>query len=154
MTGYVMRARNAIGQSTGNPGRVIAQNTESLLGIRKCGALALRKGNKMSKYGNKKWTSGGKVFDSRREGKRFQELCLMLRAGVITDLETQVQFELLPSQKRGGKVVERPVKYIADFVYKENGETVVEDAKGVRTKDYIIKRKLMLWQYGIQIREV
>ena len=108
----------------------------------------------MSKYGNKKWENGGKVFDSRREAVRYQELRFLLRMGLISDLQLQVPFELIPSQKRGGKVVERPVKYIADFVYKENGETVVEDVKGVRTKDYVIKRKLMLWQYGIQIREV
>jgi hypothetical protein len=66
-----------------------------------------------------------------------------------------VQYELIPSQRINGKVVERPVKYVADFVYTtEDGLQVVEDTKGVRTKEYIIKRKLMLWQYGIQIKEV
>ena len=108
----------------------------------------------MSKYGNKKWVNGGKTFDSRREAVRYQELLYLLRQGLISELELQVPFELIPSQKRDGKVVERPVKYIADFVYKENGETVVEDVKGVRTKDYVIKRKLMLWEFGIKIREV
>lgn len=108
----------------------------------------------VNKYRNKKWELGGYKFDSQHEARRYQELRYLLRMGLISDLQLQVPFELIPSQKRGGKVVERPVKYIADFVYKENGETVVEDAKGVRTKEYVIKRKLMLMQYGIQIREV
>ncbi len=107
-----------------------------------------------NKYGNKKWELDGQVFDSQREARRYQELRWLLRMGLISNLQRQVPYELLPTQKRGGKVVERPVKYIADFVYTENGEEVVEDAKGMRTKDYVIKRKLMLWQYGIQIREV
>lgn len=107
-----------------------------------------------NKYGNKKWELDGQTFDSQREARRYQELRWLLRMGLISDLRRQVPYELLPSQKRGGKVVERPVKYIADFVYTENGEEVVEDAKGMRTKEYVIKRKLMLWQYGIQIREV
>ena len=107
-----------------------------------------------NKYGNKKWELDGQTFDSQHEARRYQELRWLLRMGLISDLRRQVPYELLPSQKRDGKVVERPVKYIADFVYMENGEEVVEDAKGVRTKEYVIKRKLMLWQYGIQIREV
>lgn len=107
-----------------------------------------------SKYGNRKWELDGKRFDSQHEARRYQELRYLLRMGLISDLELQVPYELIPSQKRDGKVVERPVKYIADFVYTENGEKVVEDAKGVRTKEYIIKRKLMLWEYGIQVREV
>ena len=107
-----------------------------------------------SKYGNKKWELAGQTFDSQREARRYQELRFMLRMGWITDLQRQVPYELIPSQKRGGKVVERPVKYVADFVYTQDGETVVEDAKGVRTKEYIIKRKLMLYKYGIRVREV
>ena len=106
------------------------------------------------KYGNRKTLFHGITFDSRREAQRYAELLLLLRAGHISNLRRQVPFELLPSQKRNGKVIERPVKYVADFVYIENGQEVVEDAKGMRTKEYVIKRKLMLWQYGIQIREV
>jgi hypothetical protein len=109
---------------------------------------------RVSKYGNKKWELGGYTFDSQHEARRYQELRYLLRMGLIQDLQLQVPFELIPSQRVGGKVVERPVKYIADFVYMENGEKVVEDAKGVRTKDYVIKRKLMLMKYGIRIREV
>lgn len=108
----------------------------------------------MSKYGSRKITADGMTFDSRKEYFRWHELSLLERAGVITDLERQVRFELIPSQKIDGKVVERPVHYVADFVYQENGKQIVEDTKGVKTKDYIIKRKLMLYIHGIRIREV
>ena len=108
----------------------------------------------MSKYKNRKWELDGQTFDSQHEARRYQELRYLLRTGIISNLQRQVPYELIPSQKRDGRVVERPVKYIADFVYTENGEEVVEDAKGVRTKEYIIKRKLMLWQYGIRVKEV
>ena len=107
-----------------------------------------------SKYGSKKIVVDGIEFDSRKEAHRYHELRLMERGGLITDLQRQVKFELIPSQRYDGKVVERPCNYIADFVYKENGNTVVEDTKGFRTKDYIIKRKLMLYLCGIRIREV
>ena len=108
----------------------------------------------MSKYGNRKITLNGIPFDSQKEAARWQELTLLQRAGQISGLKRQVKFELLPSQKVNGEVVERPVNYVADFVYTENGETVVEDTKGFRTKEYILKRKMLLWFYGIQIMEV
>ena len=118
-----------------------------------------------SKYHNHKIERDGIVFDSIKEYRRFCELTLLERAGVITDLQRQVEFELIPAQrepdtigKRGGiikgKVIERAVVYVADFVYKQDGKTVVEDTKGVKTKDYIIKRKLMLYVHNIKIREV
>lgn len=94
------------------------------------------------------------TFDSKKERDRFRELSLLEKAGKITDLKRQVKFGLLPSQCIGGKVVERPVSYIADFVYKQDGQKIVEDAKGMKTRDYIIKRKLMLWIHGVQIKEV
>lgn len=108
----------------------------------------------MSKYYNQKITVDGITFDSRKEYRRYRELCLMERAGEIDNLERQVKFELIPTQKKNGKVVERVCSYVADFVYNENGEQVVEDAKGVRTKEYKIKRKMMRWLYGIEIKEV
>lgn len=107
-----------------------------------------------SKYGNRKIFVDGIVFDSRREAARWQELKLLERAGGITELERQVSYTLIPPQRIGKRVAERAVTYIADFRYRENGETVVEDAKGMRTRDYIIKRKLMLYVHGIRIREV
>lgn len=108
----------------------------------------------MNKYHNKKVCYNGIAFDSKKEAHRYSELLLLERAGVITDLQMQVPFLLIPSQRINGKVVERECKYIADFVYTENRKKVVEDTKGMRTKDYIIKRKLMLYIHGIQIKEV
>lgn len=111
----------------------------------------------MSKYGAKKVTYDGKTFDSQKEAQRYAELRLLERGKVISDLHCQDKFELIPQQKdENGRVIERAVNYIADFVYTDNktGHTVVEDTKGFRTKEYIIKRKLMLERYGIRIREV
>lgn len=109
-----------------------------------------------TKYGAKKVVVDGETYDSRKEYRRFCELSLLQRAGAIHDLQRQVKFTLLPSQRDAetGKVIERPVTYLADFVYKENGKTIVEDTKGFRTKDYVLKRKMMLYFHGIQIREV
>ena len=114
----------------------------------------------MSKYGNRKVTVDGLTFDSVKEANRWCELKLMQRAGEIKDLERQVTFILIPTQKdwKTGKVLERECKYVADFVFWENGrngwEKVVEDTKGFKTPEYIMKRKLMLKEYGIRIREV
>ena len=110
--------------------------------------------SKRSKYGAKKVTVNGIQFDSKREARRYLELSALEMAGQIRDLQLQVKFELIPSQRIDGKVVERSCDYVADFVYEQNGETIVEDSKGHRTKDYIIKRKLMLRVHGIRIREV
>lgn len=107
-----------------------------------------------SKYSNEKTVIDGIAFDSRKEANRYWELRMLERAGKISELRRQVPFELIPAQRRDGKLVERPVKYIADFTYKENGEEIVEDAKGVRTKEYVIKRKLMLWEFGIRVKEI
>ena len=98
----------------------------------------------------------GITFDSAKEANRYAELRLLEKAGQIFNLQRQVPFVLIPKQVRDGKTVERPVVYKADFTYTENGEEVVEDVKSpaTKTKEYILKRKLLLWQYGIQIREV
>ena len=110
-------------------------------------------GGSMSKYGSKKVTQNGYKFDSKMESRRWNELVLLERAGRIQNLQRQVKFELIPSQRINGKVVERACNYVADFVYMENGKQVVEDSKGFKTKDYIIKRKLMLFRFGIKIKE-
>ena len=118
--------------------------------------------------------SGG--FDSRKEERRWQQLKLMERAGEIDDLRRQVKYVLIPAQreqsgevfKRGknkgkhkpGRVIEKEVAYIADFVYHDinTDREVVEDVKGYRDgaayKIFAIKRKLLLWRYGIRIKEV
>ena len=106
------------------------------------------------KYRNRKVELDGHLFDSKKEARRYAELRTAEKMGVISDLRLQVPFVLIPSQKIDGKVVERPLKYVADFVYTEDGKPVVEDTKGFKTKDYIIRRKLMLHVYGIQIKEV
>ena len=102
------------------------------------------------KYNNTKIRVDGRLFDSKAEAARWQELQLLERAGEITELERQVEYELIPKQKG-----ERAVKYIADFRYVDHeGKTVVEDTKGVKTPVYILKRKLMLLVHGIRVREV
>jgi hypothetical protein len=124
----------------------------------------------MSKYGNiKTTTSDGITHDSRKEANRWCELLLLQRAGKIYDLKRQVKYILIPEQyiyyerigkngrrlKDGKKVLEKECAYIADFVYTdtETNTVIVEDTKGKKTKDYIIKRKLMLWIHGIRIKE-
>lgn len=109
-----------------------------------------------TKYNNKKITVNGQVFDSKKEANRYKELLLLEKAGEIYDLRRQVKFKLIPTQRDEvtGEVVERECSYKADFTYEEGIKTVVEDVKGYRTKEYIIKRKLLLYQYGIRIREV
>lgn len=110
----------------------------------------------MTKYRSKKTIVDGITFDSKLEARRYQELKLMERAGEISGLQLQVKYVLIPSQKLNNKVVERAVTYVADFVYtlKSSGESVVEDTKGMKTKEYIIKRKLMLYVHGIRVKEV
>lgn len=109
----------------------------------------------MSKYNSKKTVVGGQKFDSKKEARRYQELLLLEKAGEIKNLSRQVKFVLIPSQRdESGKLIERECSYKADFTYEEGIKTVVEDVKGYRTKEYIIKRKLLLYQYGIRIREV
>ena len=109
---------------------------------------------KGTKYGNRKVELMGYTFDSKKEADRFLELRAAEKAGVIKDLALQVNFELIPAQKdENGKVIERSCVYRADFVYLEDGKMVVEDAKGMRTDVYKIKRKLMLQKFGIRIRE-
>lgn len=125
-----------------------------------------------SKYGAEKQTitnSDGSViiFDSKKEARRFMELRYLEQCGKIRDLQRQKKYILIPAQrepdtigKRGGiikgRLIERECAYIADFVYydTEQEQTIVEDTKGIKTPEYIIKRKLMLYVHGIRIQEV
>ena len=102
---------------------------------------------------------------SKKEARRKRELERLEAAGLIHGLRCQVPFELIPVQrepqivgprggKKPGKLIEHSCVYVADFVYFKNGQQIVEDTKGFKTKDYIIKRKLMLFRYGIKIQEV
>lgn len=127
--------------------------------------------SKKSKYNSKSVVVDGISFDSKKEAKRYQELSLLEKAGTITGLRMQVEYVLIPAQyestdvmikkgKHAGqyktRLVERKCSYIADFEYfdTETGQWVVEDTKGFRTPDYIIKRKLMLFFHGVKIKEV
>ncbi len=120
----------------------------------------------MNKYHNRKViTSDGIEHASQKEANRWCELKLLERAGKIFGLQRQVKFTLIPAQyeevieegkKPKKKLLERECAYIADFVYydAESGNLIVEDTKGVKTKDYVIKRKLMLCVHHVKIREV
>ena len=123
--------------------------------------------NFRSKYHSKKITRDGETFDSIKEYRRWCELKLLEKAGKIICLERQVKFVLVPAQyerkwdeKKGeyvkGKCIERECAYYADFVYMdaETGRQTVEDTKGFKTTEYVIKRKLMLYLHNIKIQEV
>lgn len=131
-----------------------------------------------NKYKAHKVEVDGIMFDSKKEAVRYSVLKAMEQEGVIWDLQRQVKFVLIPAQRaestevyqRGankgqpkpGKLLERECSYVADFTYRYRGggEYVVEDVKGYRDPSsaayakYTIKRKLMLYMYGIRIHEV
>ena len=108
---------------------------------------------KRSKYGNKKTVLGNVVYDSQKEANRAFELGLLLKAGVIKNLERQKRFEIIPKTE-----TERAAFYCADFVYEENGKLICEDVKSDATrrdKTYILKRKLFKYLYkNYEFREV
>ncbi len=110
-----------------------------------------------SKYRAKKVTIDGIRFDSKREARRYLTLKAAQDAGEISDLQLQKPYLLIPAQKDPdtGKTIERACKYKADFVYKDvDGKEIVEDVKGKKLPEYVIKRKLMLKVHGIRIREI
>lgn len=123
----------------------------------------------MSKYKNRKVLYNGMVFDSKKERDRYIELSLLEKAGKIENLKRQVDYLLIPAQfgmvidDKGGRkrvCLERACNYVADFTYYEDDKLVVEDVKGYRDPKstsyakFVIKRKLMLFLFGISVREV
>ena len=102
----------------------------------------------MSKYGSKKVVVDGITFDSKRESQRYCELKLLERGGKIKDLKLQHKFELQPSFKKNGKTI-RAINYVADFTYfdLEKMRIVIEDVKGFKTKDYILKKKMFEYKF-------
>ena len=122
----------------------------------------------MSKYFSKKVFLDGIKFDSKKESERWIFLKNEEQNGNISELKRQVKFELVPSQKIDGKVVERPLTYIADFTYIKDGQLHVEDVKpkdkngkipthyrGTSAfKEYVVKRKLMLYLKHIKIKKM
>jgi len=127
--------------------------------------------HRKQKYHNEKMVVYGITFDSKHEAQRFMILHDMEKRGEITGLKLQEKFVLVPAQReksteiykagknkgapKPGKMIEKEVAYYADFVYTDSGgNLVVEDAKGMKTREYILKRKLMLYIHGIRIKEV
>lgn len=119
-----------------------------------------RKAKKPPKYGNHKCVVDGIEFDSHKEANRWMELRIMEKQGLISELQRQVKFVLIPTQYTGSgkerRVLERECCYIADFVYFDinSQQVIVEDTKGYKTEKYIIKRKLMRWKYPYKFVEL
>lgn len=124
---------------------------------------------KRPKYGNKKVEYQGKLFDSKREMQRFVVLKEAEEKGLISDLRTQVTFELIPAiteeyvehlktkDKIKTRVLQRAVTYKADFVYVKDGEEIVEDvkiSKALIPKEFALKEKIFFWKYGKRIQLV
>ncbi len=112
-----------------------------------------------NKFHAKKIQIQGETFDSMAEAKRWRDLTWLQRGGVISGLQRQVKYLLLPSQyDENGILLEREISYVADFVYYEKGQLVVEDVKGYKKGPayavFVMKRKLMLKEYGIRVKEV
>lgn len=126
------------------------------------------------KYKNKKVVIDGITFDSKKEALRYKELKTLERAGIIQKLQRQVKYVLIPAQyertdevytkgkdkgkPKKGRLIERECAYYADFVYMQNGNTIVEDVKGYRDGQaynlFVIKRKLMLYVHGVAVKEI
>lgn len=109
-------------------------------------------GWRANKYHAKKTVVDGMTFDSRREADRYLVLKSMEEDGDIEDLRRQVRYELVPAFDVEDRHY-RPVFYVADFVYRENGHEVMEDVKGMKTDVYRLKAKLVAYRYGMNIRE-
>lgn len=100
-----------------------------------------------SKYGNKR-TEG---YASKREYKVACDLKALQQAGKISELEEQVWLELLPKLP---PEYPKPLCYVADFIYVENGQRIIADAKGVRTEGYRIKKRILKQLLGLDIKEL
>ena len=112
----------------------------------------------MTKYNNKKVVLNGITFDSQKEARRYRDLSLLERAGEIKSLELQKAFILAEPVKFESEPRCKPaVKYVADLVYGENGQLVVEDVKSTMTRNlpvYRLKKHLMKSVHGLEIREI
>ena len=110
---------------------------------------------KENKYRNKKCVLDGIEFDSKKEMRRYSELKLLLLLPDQYEPSTEVYTRGENKGKlKKGKLLEKSCSYIADFTYNDRGGNyIVEDVKGKRTKEYIIKKKLMLYFHGVRIKE-
>ncbi|MFZ2982000.1 MAG: DUF1064 domain-containing protein [Sphingobium sp.] len=147
-----VRGPVAVDVATGPTPRVSGEAAGSSAAAAAGGNVKAARGR--SKYKNAITVVDGITFHSRAEARRWSALRLMERAGEIRDIEMQVEYLLIPSQKKPGGGTERAIKYVCDFEYVRDGKRVIEDVKGMRTPDYIIKRKLMLHIFGIEVVEI
>lgn len=104
---------------------------------------------KPNKYLNKKSVNNGITFDSKKELERWKTLQILVSKNLIHSLQRQVTFFLLPKNDKFNSV-----RYIADFVYYKNGQKIIEDVKGYKTKEYILKKKMMYHFHKILIQEI
>lgn len=114
------------------------------------------KNDSRAKYGNKKIEYNGIVYDSKKEFNRAMELEQLQKLGLISNLQRQKKYVLQPSFKFMNKTI-REIAYIADFVYEENGDVIVEDVKSPITRKnpvYLIKKKMLMYVHGIEIKEI
>ena len=128
-----------------------------------------RKNTKRQKYGNSKVEFEGIKFDSKKEMQRFVILKEAEKNGIISNLELQIRFELIPAIKEEyiehlktkdkvkTRTLQLPITYTCDFRYIKNGETIIEDVKAspsMLPKEFVLKEKLMFWKYGIKVRKI
>lgn len=110
----------------------------------------------MNKYRNQKVIIDGITFQSLKEGGRYRVLKLLVKAKEIKDLELQKKFELQPAYTNANGKHIRAINYLADFYYYDNklGCYIVEDVKGFRTKEYLLKKKMFEYKYNAIIKEL
>ena len=120
------------------------------------GSQGTKESQGAAKYHNERAERNGVKFDSRKQARRYDELMVMLRAGIISDLRLEPQFTLQESYitETGERI--RAVRYTADFSYRFGGKLVVEDVKSkpTRTKEYLRNKKFMRSKFGIDIQEI
>lgn len=124
---------------------------------------------KGSKYNNHKVNICGIDFDSTKESKRYLILKDAERKGLISNLQLQVKYELIPpikeeyvehlktKDKMKVRTLQLPITYTCDFQYTKDNETVIEDVKAspkMIPKEFTLKEKLFFWKYRIKIRKV
>lgn len=122
--------------------------------------------NPKHKFNNKKMSTPDGEFDSKGEWQRWIFLKEAEKNGQISNLSRQVKYTLIPTQyrteivhlktkdKEVKRVAEREITYTADFVYEKDGKTVVEDFKGFPNDRWPLKKSMMLYFHGIEVREV
>lgn len=105
----------------------------------------------MNKYHNCKVMVDGIKFDSKAEARRYVELKIMEDTGHIKELKLQPKFELQPKYKNSKGQCIRAITYKADFSYIEThsevGKLIVEDVKGVETKEFKMKKKMLEYKF-------